>query len=85
MGSATEIETLDEFREACARHDLTHGYSDDGAVYRRGSEDLDRIQKAAEKFPREDVERIWNEIVDKKLVEDARKPFYWRWPKPVGA
>ena len=77
----TEINTLDDFREACRNHDLTYGYSDDGSVWRRGCASEDRIRKAAEKFPREDVERIWNEIVDTKLIEGHREQFYWRWPK----
>lgn len=80
-----DITTLEEFREACARHDLTYSYSDDGEVWRRGSANEDRIRKAAEKFPREDVERIWNEIVDQKMREDYCEQFYWRWPQPPAA
>lgn len=79
----SEITTLDDFREACARHDLTFCYSCDGDVWRRGSAEYRRIRKAAEKFAREDVERIWNEIVDAKLVQDYRDQFYWRWPQPA--
>ncbi len=73
-----EIETLEEFEAACLSHDLTYSYSDDGGVYRRGSESEDRIRRAAAKFPREDVERIWNAIVDRKIREGYREPFYWR-------
>jgi hypothetical protein len=72
-----EITTLEEFREACQRHDLTYEYSDDGRYWRAGCASYDRIRKAAKQFPREDVERIWNEIVDQKLVPDARERFYW--------
>lgn len=78
-----DIKTLEDFREACAHHDLTHGYSDDSRYYRAGAADLERIQKAAEQFPREDVERIWNEMVDQKLVPVARAQFYWRWQPPA--
>jgi hypothetical protein len=78
---AKEIETLDDFYDACAGHDLTYSYSDDSAVWRHGSANEDRIRKAAEKFPREDVERIWNGIVDKKMREGYREQFYWRWPR----
>lgn len=74
----SDIRTLEEFEEAVNRHDLTHTYSDDGEVWRRGSADLDRIRKAAELFPVEDVTRIWNAAVDKKLVEECRAQFYWR-------
>lgn len=81
MSEASEIETLDDFENACARHDLTYSYSDDGRWYRAGLASEDRIQKAAKNFPREDVERIWNAMVDRKVVEDVRPQFYWRWPR----
>lgn len=80
-----DIETLEDFEAACQGHDLTYGYSDDGECYRRGSANHARIRRAAEKFPREDVERIWNAVVDTKLVDGARQQFYWRWPKPVSS
>ena len=80
-----EINTLEEFERACACHDLTYRYSDDGSVYRRGSAERARITQAAAKFPREDVERIWNAIVDAKLVDGARQQFYWRWPQAVSS
>jgi len=76
----SDIETLEDFENACAAHDLTYSYSDDGRWWRAGCESHDRIRKAAEKFPREDVERIWNAVVDTKVVEEAREQFYWRWP-----
>ena len=75
-----EIVTIEDFTSAVNHHDLTHGYSDDHEVWRRGTADRDRIRKAAEKFPREEVERIWNAMVDDSLIESARSPFYWRWP-----
>jgi hypothetical protein len=38
-------------------------------------------QRAVERGWRSaDVERIWNAVVDVKLVANAREPFYWRWP-----
>ncbi len=78
-----EIKTLEDFERACIAHDLTYGYSDDPRWYRAGCDSEDRIRKAAEQFPREDVERIWNKMVDTKVVEGARSNFYWRWPKDV--
>ncbi len=75
-----EINTIEDFKKAVDNHDLTHAYSDDHSVWRRGSADLDRISKAATKFPREEVERIWNAMVDATLIESARAAFYWRWP-----
>lgn len=74
------IETLEDFERACAAHDLTYSYSDDGRWWRAGLESERQIQEAAKKFPREDVERIWNAQVDRKLVESVREQFYWRWP-----
>ena len=76
-----EINTLEDFERACVRHDLTYSYSDDGRWWRAGCASEDAIRKAAKKFPREDVERIWNAVVDTKLVPEAREQFYWRWPK----
>ncbi len=66
------------FRDACMSHDLTYSYSDDGRVYRRGSESLSRVKKMAESLPREDAVRIWNEVVDSKIAEGFRDQFYWR-------
>jgi len=78
-----EIKTLEDFERACERHDLTYSYSDDGRWWRAGCESHDRIKKAAAQFSREDVERIWNAVVDTKVVESARSQFYWRWPNSV--
>lgn len=79
MGS--EIETLEDFELACARHDLTYEYSDDGEYWRRGCASHDQIRRAAARFPREDVERIWNAAVDTKVIKEVRSQFYWRWPQ----
>lgn len=75
-----QIETLEDFERACVAHDLTYSYSDDGRWWRAGCESHDRIKEAAKRFPREDVERIWNAVVDTKVIECAREQFYWRWP-----
>lgn len=73
-----EINTIEDFEEAVRNHDLTYSYSDDHSCWRRGATDHDRIRDAAKKFPPQEVERIWNEMVDRKLVESARSQFYWR-------
>lgn len=78
-----EISTLEDFEQACGRHDLTYAYSDDGRWYDAGRRSEDRIRKAAEKFDRAEVERIWNAAVDAKMLEGHREQFYWRWPQPV--
>lgn len=68
--------TLDEFHKMVAQHDLTHMYSDDASVYRRGSAELSKIMEAAKQFPREDAVRIWNSEVDRKLHDGTG--FYWK-------
>jgi hypothetical protein len=78
-----EISTLEDFERACVSHDLTFSYSDDQEWWRRGWASHERIRKAAEKFAPEDVERIWNGVVDRKVVESGRSQFYWRWPDKV--
>lgn len=78
---SNEINTLEEFEQACIRHDLTYGYSDDSRWYRAGLASETEIVAAADKFEPADVERIWNKVVDSKLVEGARESFYWRWTK----
>jgi hypothetical protein len=81
MTGQQEINTLEEFERACKSHDLTYSYSDDSRWWHAGRDSEARIQAAAKKFPREDVERIWNTVVDTKLVPEARAQFYWRWPQ----
>lgn len=73
--------TLEEFEQEVNHHDLTHGYSDDHSVWQRGTAHYDKIHKAAQSLPREDVERIWNAMVDRRMQPDYRQQFYWRWPR----
>jgi hypothetical protein len=70
--------TEDEFRELCKKHDLTYEYSDDHHYWTQGNASLAKVQAAAKQLPREVVVRIWNEVVDTKLVPDARAQFYWK-------
>lgn len=70
--------TEDEFRQLCKRHDLTYEYSDDHGYWTRGNASLAKIRAAAKELPREVAVRIWNEVVDTKLVESARAQFYWK-------
>lgn len=69
---------LKEFEEMVNRHDLTYSYSDDHRYWSAGVAQEKAIIEAAKQFPIEDVKRIWNAMVDKKLIEEARKPFYWK-------
>jgi hypothetical protein len=70
--------TLEEFAELVRQHDLTYSYSDDNRVWRKGQDERIAIEQAARDFDPADVQRIWNEAVDKKLAESARAQFYWR-------
>lgn len=70
--------TNDEFRVMCQRHDLTYSYSDDGACWRAGNQSLARIELAMKLIDRNEAVKIWNEVVDTKLVESARSQFYWK-------
>lgn len=79
----TDITTLEDFERACNGHDLTYSYSDDHRWWRAGFDSHRRIERAAKQFPREDVERIWNAMVDRRVVEGVRAQFYWRWPQEV--
>jgi hypothetical protein len=67
-----------EFYHLCKAHDLTYSYSDDYGVWRRGAESLVQLQEYAKVHLRYAVaRRIWNAVVDEKLVEGARESFYW--------
>lgn len=70
--------TEDEFRSMCQRHDLTFDYSDDGQVWRRGCASRDAIKLAAKDLEPGAAARIWNEVVDTKLLPDYRQQFYWK-------
>lgn len=64
------------FEELCRRHDLTFSYSE-GPSYWRGKESLKRIQEAAKSLPPDVAARVWNRIVDLKIVEGQREEWYW--------
>lgn len=68
----------DEFYKKCKAHDLTFEYSDDGNVWRHGCKSLDEIAAFAKGLPREDAVRIWNKVVDEKILDSHRAQFYWK-------
>lgn len=70
--------TLDEFEILVSKHDLTFMYSDDPYWYHRGNQELAEIKAFGAFLPREDVVRIWNQMVDRKLAEGYRESFYWK-------
>lgn len=70
--------TFDELTKLIECFDLTYDYSDDIAVWRRGRHELATIINEAQNFPVEDVERVWNENVDRKLIPEVAHDFYWK-------
>lgn len=75
---STDQSKLDEFRVLCEQHDLTYMYSDDGGSYRAGAAQKQALKLfAAQYLTREEANKIWNEVVDTKMAEGFRSPFYW--------
>jgi hypothetical protein len=74
----TEQTPIEKFQELVDDHDLTFDYSDDINMYRRGLAQLKEIKELAKELPIESVRAIWNNKVDRYLVENARAPFYWK-------
>lgn len=76
-----EIETDDvlgaEFLKACQEHDLTYQYSDDHRYWLAGEASMKRIRALAARMSASSVRRIWNAVVDTKIVEGHRERFYW--------
>lgn len=70
--------TLEEFKTRVEQHDLTHEYSDDSRVWQAGANDYRAIVNLAEQLPRAEVVKIWNAVVDSKLVPAARSEYYWK-------
>lgn len=66
-----------EFRGMCQRHDLTYEYSDDHRYWERGVASYTALCKFANTLPRATAVRIWNEVIDTKIVEGSRPQFYW--------
>ena len=65
------------FKEMVDQHDLTYSYSDDHRWYSLGCKSYDAIMQAAKQFPRANVVKCWNAMVDRNLIESAREQFYW--------
>jgi hypothetical protein len=64
---------LSEFEKMVDNHDLTYDdYSDDDSVWLNGHFQYNRIKEAAELFPIEEVKRIWNAAVNRKLIKGVR-------------
>lgn len=69
--------SFEDWSKLVRAHDLTYAYSDDHSVYRRGQTSYDLITSEAVNFPPEEVVIVWNEMVRKFLVPDARAMFQW--------
>lgn len=70
--------TEEEFRKLCKNHDLTYEYSDDHRYWTKGNQTLAEVQAKAKELDREVAVRIWNEVVDQKIVEGRRDQWYWK-------
>lgn len=78
MVSAETTITEADFRRMCEEHDLTYQYSDDSHNWNRGREQRVSIEIAARHLPDGVAKRIWNEVVDTKVLEGHREQFYWK-------
>jgi hypothetical protein len=67
-----------EFRGLCERHDLTYAFSDDHRLWRAGVVTHDEVKAAAAMLPRDVAVRVWNEVVDQKILPGSREMFYWK-------
>ena len=68
---------IEDFKKAVEAHDLTFMYSDDYSAYTRGNNSLSRIKHMASQLPKEEALKIWNEAVEKKVVESVWDEFKW--------
>lgn len=71
------MKTLEELQKMMLHHDFTYDYSDDYEVWKRGFNNLKAIEFEARNHPREVVVKMWNEIVDMKVIKEVAKDFYW--------
>lgn len=75
----TPIEALKEqFKLAVQNHDVTYEYSDDGSVYRRGSQQKAEIFQMAQFLPIDFVKEVWNARMDKCLIPSEAPRWYWK-------
>ena len=65
-----------QIRKAVKSHDLTHMMSDSGEVYRRGKDQVDKIEDMAKRIPKANFRQIWNKNADKKLRKPTNKDFH---------
>lgn len=70
--------TEEEFRKLCMAHDITYEYSDDHRAWSKGSQEYREIHAAAAVLGADVAKPIWNECVDKKIIEGHREQFYWK-------
>lgn len=57
-------------------HDLTYSMSDNGAIYKRGSEQMRVIREAAQQFGQKKVQTAWNAMCDRRNPKHGSM-FYW--------
>lgn len=74
----SEEERKELFVQEVNKHDLTHEMSDDGSVWRAGSQHLTMIKLMAHSLPKEFVKTTWNAMVDKYLIASEAPNWYWK-------
>lgn len=73
----SEQEAIDHFTDLCEKHDLTYTYSDDHRAWTRGREEADAIAAAALRITYDDAARIWNAMVERKILPASWADFKW--------
>lgn len=77
MKAAKKV-TEDSFYRLCKAHDLLYIYADDWRAYSAGKASFAAVEEAAKQLPRAVAVRIWNGVVEEKLVAEARDDYYWK-------
>ena len=64
------------FRALCEAHDPMY-WAADGRAYQMGVQSAGRIAEAALALPPGEARRIYNEVIDRKVVPGQRAEYYW--------
>jgi hypothetical protein len=67
-----------KFAAAVRQHDVTFEYSDDGAMWRRGSDQRNVIRSMATFLSEGFVKSTWNKRMDEMFTADEAPRWYWR-------
>lgn len=70
-------EDIKIFREMCDKHDLTYVFSDDYKAYSKGEMQYKELVEFSKRLPREVAVQIWNENVEKKIMQHSWNEHKW--------